>query len=117
MALGQIGVDIAEQVAAGPVQPGPQQGQALGEGLAASLGGECVLGRELPVEAAVGQAGRPGDLGDPDAVEAVRAEQPPRRLDDGRPVLRRLLLGHLHHRSPRPPLDFKHDGHHLRCQS
>ena len=60
MALGEIGVDIAEQVAAGPVQPGPQQGQALGEGLAASLGGERVLGREMAVEAAVGQARPPG---------------------------------------------------------
>ena len=90
MALGQIGVDVAEQVAVGPVQPGLQQGQALGEGLAAGLGGERVLRREMAVEPAVGQPRRPGDLGDADAVEAALAKQPPGRLDDGRAMLRRL---------------------------
>ncbi|XKH37049.1 hypothetical protein ACIU1J_17580 [Azospirillum doebereinerae] len=44
----------------------------------------------------MGQPGRLGDFRHPDLVEAPLAEQPPRRLDDGGAVLRRLLLGNLH---------------------
>src|SRR5207249_7321265 len=86
-----------------------------GEGDADRLGRERILGFELAVEAAVGQAGPLADRVDAGGADAVLPEQPCGRGEDLRPVLRRSCL-----RDPRRwllaraaiPLDLAEDGAH-----
>src|SRR5467141_931029 len=51
---------------------------------------------EVIVEAAMGEAGLPHQVGDAYALEAVRAKETLGRLEDGGAVLLRLLLGQFH---------------------
>ena len=69
-----------------------QQRPALGEELVEDL----VLGVEVVVDEAVGDAGLVGDVGDAGRVEALAGEDADRRVEDVAALVdrRRLCLGH-----------------------
>src|SRR5262249_9912213 len=65
-----------------PARPRPVAPVGGGDAGGASLGGEGLLGCEVVVEAAVGEAGLLHELGEPDAPEPPLSEQSPSGLND-----------------------------------
>src|SRR5215831_4549085 len=102
MAFGQITGNKISDVRISALQLG-----AVLQGMRHRLGREIFLGCEMPIEAAMGQAGLLHYGVKPDAVEPLLPEQARSSCHNPRPVLSCLLACHAH-RGPIPPTGIAH---------
>ena len=97
MLLGEVFRDVAPPGVAFAVLEQVGEGRVgLAQGRLTCFPCQRLFRGEVIVEAAVGEAGLPHQVGDAYALEAVRAKEALGRLEDGGAILLRLLLSQFH---------------------